>query len=122
MFPESNAPAVPREPGFTHVYWPIFTLTPERRRPMRRGDEMMSKTIGYTTAGSVRGQCGHLHETTTLADRCLARDRAGCAIQGGYSDRQIARIDAEGFLYDLDGEWIAADGGPTNGAMRFSQR
>ena len=44
---------------------------------------------GYTTWGSVRGDCGHLHRTYQAAQRCLEQDRRGCRGQDGYSDRHI---------------------------------
>lgn len=52
-----------------------------RDRPMTR----------YTTKGSVRGQCGHMHRTIDSADRCAAKDRRDCAGLGGgaYSDREV---------------------------------
>jgi hypothetical protein len=43
----------------------------------------------YTTVGSVRGCCDHVHLDREAAERCLARDREGCASQGGYSDRRV---------------------------------
>lgn len=46
----------------------------------------------YTTWGSVRGGCGHLHMTVESAERCAARDQRDCRRQGGYSDRTIRRL------------------------------
>lgn len=46
----------------------------------------------YTTWGSVRGDCGHVHGTREAAQRCLERDRRGCAEQGGYSDREVRAV------------------------------
>lgn len=43
----------------------------------------------YTTRGSVRGGCGHLHRTADAARACLQRDQRGCERQGGYSDRGV---------------------------------
>ena len=43
----------------------------------------------YTTAGSVRGSCGHKHRSHAAAERCLAQDQRGCESQGGYSDRRV---------------------------------
>ena len=45
----------------------------------------------YTTIGSVRGCCGHKHRTIKAAVDCIKRDQSGCAIQGGYSDRDVRR-------------------------------
>ena len=47
---------------------------------------------GYTTNGSVRGQCGHVHRTIETAVRCLKRDGGGCASQGGYTDRIVVAV------------------------------
>lgn len=50
----------------------------------------------YTTRGSVRGCCGHKHKTIGAAVKCLKADQSGCQSQGGYSDRTIRAIDADG--------------------------
>lgn len=47
----------------------------------------------YTTDGPVRGNCGHKHRELRTALACLANDQAGCAAQGGYSDRQVIYTD-----------------------------
>lgn len=47
----------------------------------------------YTTTGSVRGCCGHKHRSIVTAKRCIDNDQAGCATQGGYSDRDVIRYD-----------------------------
>jgi len=52
-------------------------------------DGRLSAEGPYTTIGSVRGDCGHKHRNIWAAARCLANDQAGCASQGGYSDRRI---------------------------------
>jgi len=56
---------------------------------------MSAKTtkITYTTKGSIRGCCGHQHRTIEAAQRCADRDHAGCARQGGYSDRRVVNWD-----------------------------
>lgn len=56
---------------------------------------------GYITIGSVRGACPHVHRTLSAAEKCLARDRAGCDRHGGYSDRRIVRVDGD-YSYDID--------------------
>lgn len=56
----------------------------------------------YTTWGSVRGCCGHAHESEDAAGRCLAADRDGCASQGGYSDRTIREIGSRSELESYD--------------------
>jgi len=51
---------------------------------------------GYYTCGTnldVRGNCGHKHRTLEAAEKCNDRDQAGCARQGGYSDRGVVYID-----------------------------
>lgn len=77
---------------------------------------------GYTTHGSIRGCCGHMHATEQSAQACLERDKAGCASQRGYSDRSIAIVGDDGLLYqDPECEnWIPGDGGPSCGAARFA--
>lgn len=50
----------------------------------------------YTTEGSVRGSCGHQHRTYGAAEKCIARDQAGCARQGGYSDRHVVAVESDG--------------------------
>ena len=73
----------------------------------------------YTTYGHVRGQCGHAHKTIEAAVRCLERDRAGCAGQGGYSDRQVCVVDDDGYLADMAGSTIWPSHGRSCGAERF---
>lgn len=43
----------------------------------------------YTTVGSVRGCCQHLHRSESAAEECVRDDADGCATQGGYSDRRV---------------------------------
>lgn len=64
----------------------------------------------FSTYGSVRGCCGHRHETRQAADKCLAKDQAGCKSQGGYSDRSVVLVDDEGWLYHDMGQFAAEDG------------
>jgi hypothetical protein len=64
----------------------------------------------YTTYGSVRGCCGHKHQTLTAAQKCLSRDQAGCRSQGGYSDREVVLIGGDGYLYRDMGQVEAEDG------------
>ena len=49
--------------------------------------------VRFTTWGSVRGGCGHLHLTREGAEKCAARDRRLCHMQGGVSDRLLRRIE-----------------------------
>lgn len=48
---------------------------------------------GYTTRGSVRGSCSHVHRTAEAAAECLLRDRSSCKKVGGYSDRRIVPME-----------------------------
>ena len=52
-------------------------------------------TTYYTATGPARGECGHRHRTIEGAQRCATRDGEGCASQGGYSDREVGRLDGE---------------------------
>lgn len=61
--------------------------SPHSGRPRSR-----TEPIGYTTWGPVRGCCGHYHQSTETAQRCLDADASGCQGQGGYSDRHIRAI------------------------------
>lgn len=49
----------------------------------------MKKRTFWICCGDVRGDCGHKHLSLETAERCLLRDKDGCADQGGYSDRVI---------------------------------
>ena len=75
-----------------------------------RGEEDAMTT--YRCVGDIRGDCGHEHKTIAGAARCLARDEAECAGQGGYSDREL--VDSDGHEY-LEVEmstgtgWVVAD-------------
>ncbi len=56
----------------------------------------------YTTWGPVRGDCGHAHKTWMAASACLTKDAAGCAKQGGYSDREVRQIESKDELRSYD--------------------
>ena len=43
----------------------------------------------FTTAGRVRGSCGHKHRTIESAFACANKDARYCKRQGGYSDRRV---------------------------------
>jgi len=49
----------------------------------------------YTCIGSVRGRCGHRHESLGEALDCLEADQHDCRQLGGgaYSDRHIVHSD-----------------------------
>lgn len=66
------------------------------------------KKPAYTTAGSIRGCCGHTHRTLSGALRCLQRDEDGCGSQGGYSDRRIVRLPDYAELSDDERQSIDA--------------
>jgi hypothetical protein len=62
----------------------------------------------YTTRGSVRGSCGHKHRSIETAARCQLGDQKDCNQAGGYSDRQVVRVDGkdltEGEVAHLENE------------------
>lgn len=66
----------------------------------------------YTTIGDVRGCCGTHHTSIEDAEACIARDQAGCKMQGGYSDRVVVTLadewvppeDATHYIRDDSGE------------------
>jgi len=47
----------------------------------------------YTCSGSVRGGCGIKHRNIITALTCCNKDAYYCEKQGGYSDRQVVRLD-----------------------------
>ena len=47
----------------------------------------------YTCSGSVRGECGKKHRTIGAAVACCNRDNNACGRHGGYSDRNVCRVD-----------------------------
>ena len=73
----------------------------------------------FTTYGAVRLGCGHRHKSVAAAERCLTRDRDGCASQRGYSDRSIYTVDEDGYLIDLDGAPLYPPSGRSSGAVRL---
>ena len=48
----------------------------------------------YTTWGSVRGGCGHLHRTLGAAEACRIADSRDCKRAGGYSDRLMYAVES----------------------------
>lgn len=54
--------------------------------------------VRWSSWGSVRGQ-GPIRLTRARAEDDLDRDAQGCAEQGGYSDRDLIAIDAEGWCW-----------------------
>lgn len=66
----------------------------------------------FTSIGSVRGSCGHKHQTEHAAEACIAADQRACARQGGYSDRVAVerrpRFDADAFVHEHDGSFVVA--------------
>ena len=75
----------------------------------------------YTTYGSVRGM-GPIRETLEEAERDLTADQTGCRKQGGYSDRSIAYVGDDSYLYHDEDcqDWIAGPGGRTSGGIQVS--
>jgi len=69
----------------------------------------------------VRGQ-GPVRTTYEAAERDLRADIYGCASQGGYTDRAIYEIDAEGYLVDPETGDNVYEGSGTNGAVRDVSR
>ena len=47
---------------------------------------------GYTTHGSVRRGCGHIHRSLRAAMDCQDRDHQSCKSVGGYSDRILLAV------------------------------
>jgi len=47
----------------------------------------------WATDGSVRGSCGHSHDSPEEAWECLCADQAACQAQGGYSDRVVLALE-----------------------------
>ena len=66
-------------------------------------------SIYFMCWGPIRGACGHKHRTLAAAERCLERDRRGCATQGGYSDRTI-RLWARSYDVRIGPPRLAASG------------
>lgn len=56
----------------------------------------------WTTWGSVRGDCGHVHKTQEAAEKCLSRDRRGCRYVRGYSDRHVRVVASQKALASYD--------------------
>lgn len=46
------------------------------------------KTV-FFCSGSVRGNCGHNHQTPDATEQCRVKDMRACKAQGGYSDRSV---------------------------------
>jgi len=57
----------------------------------------------YITWGSVRGDCGHRHQTPATAQKCCDQDQKGCKGHGTghYSDRFIMAVE-DGMFRVLD--------------------
>ena len=77
----------------------------------------------FTTYGPIRGCCGHRHKTRDAAERCRQQDQNGCASQstGGYTDRDVAVIGDDGFLYydEECTDWVPSRGQKSLGAAKF---
>ena len=55
----------------------------------------------WATWGSVRG-LGPVRSLIGSAIEDLERDRIDCRSQGGYSDRELYAVDADGYVIDPD--------------------
>ena len=82
-------------------------------------------TAYFTTAGSVRGGCGHKHRTLESAERCLCADARGCRKVGGYSDRSVYAIGHDGtetrYLTFFEfGRALIGESTPDAGAWAFA--
>lgn len=71
----------------------------------------------FTTYGHVRDM-GPIRNTREAAERDLAKDREGCRDQGGYSDRSVYAIDADGYLMQEDGSPVWPSHGRSSGAVK----
>ena len=47
----------------------------------------------YSAVGPLRGHCCHAHRTIRAALECVRRDQRACALEGGYSDRQVDAVE-----------------------------
>lgn len=76
---------------------------------------------GYTCHGLTRGDCGRLHRTRDSAEKCISRDHRAVRGGGRYSDRRVAIVGTDGYLYCEEdcAEWIPAAAGRQHGAARF---
>lgn len=56
--------------------------------------------MAYTTWGSVRGCCDHVHRTEEAAEACISKDRRDCMAYhpSNYSDRSIRVIEGRADL------------------------
>lgn len=52
----------------------------------------MPRDSYYTTWGSVRGGCHHVHLHIWTADRCATLDHQACQEAGAYGDRSVRLI------------------------------
>lgn len=74
----------------------------------------------WVTWGDVRGM-GEIRDTRQEADRDLMEDRTTCYAQGGYSDRAVYQVDADGYLFrEVGGEgaYVWPSSGRSTGAVR----
>jgi hypothetical protein len=76
----------------------------------------------YTTWGDVGG-FGPVRRSLERAEADLRRDIKGCRAQGGYSDRAVYVVDAEGFLRHMDNNALVwPSHGRSHGAVRWSKK
>jgi hypothetical protein len=74
----------------------------------------------WTTWGSVRGM-GPLRSEKSDAERDLVDDDKGCASQGGYSDRRLCTVDADGWVNDAETGDSIWPYGRTHRALRVAR-
>ncbi len=61
--------------------------------------------VAWVTWGSVRGE-GPTRATEEQAERDARADAHGCRRQGGYSDRQVYGVDADGWARTSEGGYV----------------
>lgn len=85
---------------------------------MRLRLEQTQMSQKYTTYGPVRG-LGPIRTSIDAAQRDLKNDQYGCYRGcGGYSDRRVYAIDADGYLVDDFGRFVYPSHGKSMGAVR----
>jgi hypothetical protein len=81
------------------------------------------RMLGYTTCGSVRGQCGHLHKQRAHAENCRKTDSRSYHYVNGYSDRCVVVVGNDGYLYENEemDKPVPGIGGITSGGLKFAR-
>jgi hypothetical protein len=76
--------------------------TPAMAPPFR------SPQVRYSSAGPLRGKCGHKHRHIDDAVECLDADDAWCIERGGRTDRKLYALASPGGRRELDADELAA--------------